>query len=232
MSDERELAEIHERYRRRSAFAPDRYSPFNPEALVRVQERQRVMLRLLRNVGLRSIAGLDVIEVGCGSGGNLLELIGFGADPTRLVGNELQADRIESVRERLPVAVRLHAGDATTLPLADASFDVVLQSTVFSSILDAGLRQRLAASMWRWLRPGGGVLWYDFTVNNPANRDVAGVPLRVVRELFPQGAMTVRRLTLAPPVARRVVAVHPSLYTVFSLLPPLRTHLLCWIKKP
>ena len=30
------------------------------------------------------------------------------------------------------------------------------------------------------LAPGGGVLWYDFTVNNPRNPDVRGVPMKRV----------------------------------------------------
>ena len=30
--------------------------------------------------------------------------------------------------------------------------------------------------MWAAVKPGGGVLWYDFTVDNPRNADVRGVP--------------------------------------------------------
>ena len=41
----------------------------------------------------------------------------------------------------------------------------------------------------------------------------------------------VRRVTLAPPLARAVCAVHPSLYTLFNALPLLRTHRLAWIAK-
>ena len=111
-------------------------------------------------------------------------------------------------------------------------FDIVCQSTVFSSILDDGLQQRLAAAMWRWVRPGGGVLWYDFTHNNPSNRDVRGMRLVRVRELFPSGDIRYRRVTLAPPIARRVGRIHPSLYTAFNAFPFLRTHVLCWIGKP
>jgi len=62
------------------------------------------------------------------------------------------------------------------------------------------------------VRPGGGVLWYDFTVNNPRNPDVRGVPIRRVRALFPQGRMQAQRVTLAPPIARAVTHVHASLY--------------------
>ena len=105
-------------------------------------------------------------------------------------------------------------------------------STVFSSLLDDAFRQRLAGAMWRWVKPGGGVLWYDFTVDNPKNSDVRGVPLASVRALFPEAEMQHRRLTLAPPLARAVCRVHPALYTVFNALPSLRTHVLCWLGKP
>jgi hypothetical protein len=103
---------------------------------------------------------------------------------------------------------------------------------VFSSLLDDAFQQRLAAAMWRWLKPGGGVLWYDFTVDNPRNRDVRGVPLARIRALFPEARVESRRVTLAPPLARAVCRVHPGLYTLCNVLPPLRTHLLCWLGKP
>ena len=112
-----------------------------------------------------------------------------------------------------------------------ASQEVVLVSTVFSSVLDPDFQQRLAAALWQWLRPGGAVLWYDFTYNNPRNPDVRGVPLPRVRELFPQSRITARRVTLAPPLARALVRVHPGLYGLFNSVPWLRTHILCWIEK-
>jgi len=103
---------------------------------------------------------------------------------------------------------------------------------VFSSLLDDRFQQALADRMWSWLRPGGGVLWYDFVVGNPSNPDVRGVPVRRLKALFPLGRFTIRRVTLAPPIARAVCRVHPSLYHVFNALPLLRTHVLAWIEKP
>ena len=75
------------------------------------------------------------------------------------------------------------------------------------------------------------MLWYDFTVNNPRNADVRGVPLGRVRALFPQGRVQSKRITLAPPIARAVTRVHPALYPVFNATPLLRTHALAWIAK-
>jgi hypothetical protein len=108
---------------------------------------------------------------------------------------------------------------------------VVLQSLVFSSILDDAFQAALARRMWQLVRPGGGVLWYDFVYDNPANPDVRGVPVRRVRELFPEAAIVIRRVTLAPPISRRVCRIHPAAYGVFNALPFLRTHVLCWLSK-
>lgn len=227
-----ELEQIRQRYARREALPADRYAPLQPDVQCRVHERQRAMAAMLRRQGWLDLAHRDVVEVGCGAGGNLLEMLQWGAAPERLAGIDLLEPRVQAARARLPAAVHLHAGDASTWPRADASADLVLQFTVFSSILDAAVQARLAQAMWRWLRPGGAVLWYDFTWDNPRNRDVRGLPLRRVRELFPQAVVHARRITLAPPLARRLCALHPALYPWANALPLLRTHVLAWLEKP
>lgn len=219
------------RYARRSGLA-DRYSLLRPEVWQMVQERQRAMIGLLVAHGMTDPASLRVVEVGCGAGGNLLELLRLGLQPQHLCGIELLPERAAAARAALPGALRIVEGDAAAQPLDAGSVDIVLQSTVFSSLLDDATQQRLAAAMWAWLRPGGGVLWYDFTFDNPRNPDVRGVPLARMRALFPQARVDARRVTLAPPLARLACRAHPSLYTLLNALPPLRTHVLAWIAKP
>ncbi len=220
-----ELDQIAERYARRDAG--DRYSLLRPEVWQMWQERQRELLRLLAARPGRP-ADWRAAEVGCGAGGNLLDLLRLGLQPAHLTGIELLPERLTAARSTLPEGVRLIAGDASAAEVAPGSQDLVLQSTVFSSILDDALQQRVADAMWRWLKPGGAVVWYDFTVNNPRNPDVRGVPLKRVRELFPKGGLTARRVTLAPPLARAL----PSAYALFNLVPWLRTHRLVLIEKP
>ncbi len=218
------------RYARRAA--PERYSFLQPDVWQSVQQRQRAMLALFVRAGWTSLADKRVLEVGCGAGGNLLELLRLGFAPEHMTGIELLPERFAQARHRLPAALRLIEGDAIVAPIAPGSQHLLLQSTVFSSLLDAATRAALAAAMWRWLAPGGAVLWYDFTVNNPRNPDVRGVPLAEVRALFPQPRIVARRVTLAPPLARAVCRVHPRLYPLFNAVPLLRTHVLAWLAKP
>jgi len=226
-----EVDAVRARYARR-AVADRRYHPLEPSVWCARLERERALLQLLAAQGWGDLSQRRVLEVGCGSGGNLLEWLRMGAAPEHLSGIELLSKRLAQARRALPAATTLIEGDALQVAIEPASQDVVMQSTVFSSLLDDAFQHSLADAMWRWTKPGGAVLWYDFTVNNPRNADVRGVPLARVRELFPLGHITTCRVTLAPPISRLVCRVHPAAYGLVNALPWLRTHVLCWIAKP
>jgi len=226
-----EVDAVRARYARR-AVVDRRYHPLEPSVWCARLERERALLELLAAQGWSDLSQRRVLEVGCGSGANLLEWLRLGCAPAHLSGIELLPERLAQARSALPAATTLIEGDALKASIEPASQDVVMQSTVFSSLLDDAFQHRLADAMWRWTKPGGAVLWYDFTVNNPRNTDVRGVPLARVRELFPHGRITTRRVTLAPPISRLVCRVHPAAYSLFNTLPWLRTHVLCWIAKP
>ncbi|MCZ8075967.1 MAG: class I SAM-dependent methyltransferase [Paucibacter sp.] len=227
-----ELDAIAQRYQRRAAAGlGDRYSLLRPEVWQMLQERQRALLRELA-VRPGAVADWRLTEVGCGAGGNLLEFLRLGLRPEHLQGVELLPERHAAAREFLPAALQLHLGDASAAAIEAQSQDLILQSTVFSSILSDSVQQAVAQAMWRWLKPGGAVLWYDFIVDNPRNADVRGVPLARVRALFPEAeAIRWQRLTLAPPLARWVCRLHPQAYSWFNSIPWLRTHVLAVIEK-
>jgi hypothetical protein len=151
-------------------------------------------------------------------------------NPARLVGNELLPARLADARRVLPAETRLIGGDASRLECG--TFDIVYQSTVFSSILNDAFQMKLAKRMWKMARPGGGVLWYDFCYDNPKNPDVRGVSMRRICELFPESSPVMRRVTLAPPISRFVTRFSTRFYPMLNALPFLRTHALCWIPKP
>jgi len=230
MASETDL--VAQRYALRASSGMDgRYTMLSPAVWLGVQERQRALIRLLSKHAAQPLSEMRVLEIGCGSGGNLLELLRMGFNPENLVANELLSDRVALARKNLPAACQVFEGDATKLDFEESSFDIVYQSTVFTSLLDDQFKQTLADKMWSWVKPGGGVIWYDFIYNNPKNTDVRGVPLDQIKKLFPDAEIFCKRVTLAPPISRRATKIHPSMYTLFNILPFLRTHVLCWIQK-
>ena len=223
---------VQARYAQRDAATDAaRYSLYaNAAAMQAQQERLRSMACIWSAHGWHSLAHRRLLEVGCGSGGNLLDLLRLGATPTQLTGIELLPERAAAARALLPNGVQLIEGDACAAPVADASQQAVLAFTVFSSLLDPAYRQQFARTLWRWVAPGGGVLVYDFVVNNPHNPDVRKVPPAELRTLFPDARLHALRLTLAPPLARRLPAV--LIAPAARLAPFLRTHRLTWAVKP
>lgn len=227
-----EVQKIAERYARRKQLPQDKlYDPLRPSVYLALQERQRAFIRCIKFAGLEPVKNRRVLEIGCGSGGNLIEFMQLGFRPENMVANELLEERAAVARHKLPAAIEVITGDASVLDLEENSFDIVLQSTVFTSILDEAFQHKLANKIWSLVKAGGGIMWYDFIFDNPRNPDVRGVPVSKIGALFPDARMKAWRVTLAPPVSRLVTKIHPGLYGVFSLCPWLRSHVLCWIQK-
>jgi ubiquinone/menaquinone biosynthesis C-methylase UbiE len=170
------------------------------------------------------------LEVGFGSQGWLGDLITWDVRENDLHGIELDSSRAKHAKEILPNA-DLRVGDATDLPWNDNSFRLVITSTVFTSILDSSVRELLASEITRVIAPGGALLWYDFAVNNPQNPNVRGVGRKELLRLFPRLGGRVKRVTLAPPLARLLVPRCFTLASLLECLPAFRTHLIAVLVK-
>jgi ubiquinone/menaquinone biosynthesis C-methylase UbiE len=208
-----------------------RYSWFSPGHLFIVQERERQLLALLRRRGFAPLATKKILEIGCGTGYWLREFIKWGARPENIVGVELLPDRVAEARKLCPASVKIHCGSATRLAFPDATFDLILQSTVFTSVLAPDTKRQIAAEMFRVLTRDGLILWYDFHVNNPWNPHVRGVKKREIRQLFPGCGIELQRLTLVPVLARWLVPRSWLLAYLLGKIPLLCTHYLGVIRK-
>jgi ubiquinone/menaquinone biosynthesis C-methylase UbiE len=207
----------------------DNLSRFSLAALMALQERERYFLEELARRG-SDMADLDCLDVGCGGGGQLARLVAYGADPGRLHGIDIGDDAVAAARARLPLC-DLVTGDASELPFATDSMDVVLQQTMLSSILDEEVRRRTAAEMVRVCRQSGLIVSYDF-ITNPTNPDTRGVTAGEMHRLFPECQIRVRGLTLAPPIARRIAPRSRRVAAALGSVPILRTHLIAFISPP
>ncbi|MGK7869427.1 class I SAM-dependent methyltransferase [Falsiroseomonas sp. E2-1-a20] len=121
---------------------------------------ERLSLELLALAGIAP--GMRVLDAGCGFGGTLacleermhpLDLVGLNIDPRQL------ARAAGLVHPRPGTTIAFTAGDACTLPFADASFDRVL---AVECIFHFPSRAAFLAEVRRVLRPGGVLVLSDF----------------------------------------------------------------------
>lgn len=232
MTDRAEQERINQVYRNwHGGAALARYAWHRPEVVRQTAARSRVLSALLPLTVGRDLSAVRALDVGCGGGGFLRQLIDWGATPAHLAGTELQADRLEQARARTAPGVRWHLGGLDAF--ADDSVDLVSAHTVFSSILDEDLRRALAAEMWRVLRPGGWTMIFDFRYSNPRNAQVRKVTDVELLRFWPADRRHYRSLVLAPPVSRAMAAL-PWLLpeTLATLIPALRSHFIYMARKP
>ncbi|MCP4351172.1 MAG: class I SAM-dependent methyltransferase [Desulfobacterales bacterium] len=179
------------------------------------------LLNALIKEGFTDLSDKKIIDIGCGGGAFLRNLMKYGAEPENLYGVDLLENRIE-VAMRLSPNINFWRGDARRIPYE--GFDIVDQFTVFTSVKSKEMKQDIAKEMLRILKPGGIIIWYDYIWNNPKNTDVQGIKKKEIYHLFQNCNITTHRVTLAPFLTRRVAPVSYILCLISEHIPFLCTH--------
>jgi demethylmenaquinone methyltransferase/2-methoxy-6-polyprenyl-1,4-benzoquinol methylase len=141
--------------------------------------------RYWRREVLRAIGagpGQTVLDLAAGTGTSALPFARAGA---RVVASDFSLGMLAEGRRRYP-ELALVAGDATTLPFGDDTFDAVTISFGLRNVVDI---DAALAEMHRITRPGGRLVVCEFS--HPTWR-----PFRTVYEEYLMRAL--------PPIARRV----------------------------
>ncbi len=188
-----------------------------------VNEREAVYTKVLHDWHGKDLRGVTFLEIGAGEGTNIPLFYKLGLSRSDIWLNELLEDRIRVLKSKYS-ETNILPGNALDLKFRE-KFDIVFQSTVFSSIFDFGFKQALASKMIEFLKPGGLMLWYDFIYDNPFNRDVKGITLKEIKSLFPDITINFSRVTLAPPLGRKL---GKNVKWVNKFIPILRTHVVAW----
>ncbi len=224
------LRQVYQQYTDRG-FRHSKWSSANPGNRAIQGERERKTLELLQRTGFFPLAGRRILDVGCGTGEQLGMFEDWGASPEGLFGVDLMPERIRAAQQNFP-GITFQLANAESLPFPDGFFNLVATFTVFTSILNREMTANICGEISRVLAPGGGVLWYDFRVNNPFNKHVRGVSRKRIGTLFPGFRVALETVSLLPPLARRLGGLTDRLYQPLGSLPFLRTHLLGLLTKP
>lgn len=212
-------------------FAKSKWSPSNPGNQAIDDECNLTLRELLRKTGFLPLTERRLLDVGCGSGARLAIFQDMGARPSNLVGIDLIPERVNAARDRHP-EITFKLANAESLPFADNSFELVAVFTVFSSILNRQMAANVSREISRVLNAGGGVIWYDFRVRSPMNRNVRALPRHQIQEIFPGYKCDLKTVSLLPPLARRLGRLTGLLYPLLNSVPFLRSHYLGILTKP
>lgn len=165
-----------------------------------------------------------VLDVGCGSGGDLFHLLRLGFDPANIIGIDIREQGIARARRLYP-QIRFVVGDASAMDFADGSFELVWESTMFATLVDPMLSAQIAREMVRVCRPGGYLLLVDWRTPKPWAPEYRPLRRSRMRYLFDVGGATrlvgTFRGALVPPVGRLLSKWLPSAYFPLAALCPL-----------
>lgn len=225
-----ELEKIVQSYERRKRLNPVLYSYFDEGNLFIIQSRERQVVRIIKKYVGTELNCKRILDVGCGTGGELRNFLKYGARPENLYGIDLLKERIEQAKKINP-NINFVCADAQTLPFPDNFFDIVMQFTMFTSILSENMKQNVAREMLRVVRRDGIILWYDFMYDNPKNPDVKGVKKKEIFSLFPNCEFDITKLTLAPFIARKLACVSWLFCYLMEKIQLFNTHYLVVIRK-
>ncbi|MCG0278571.1 MAG: class I SAM-dependent methyltransferase [Thermanaeromonas sp.] len=96
--------------------------------------------------------GLEILDVGCGTGNLSLELARMGVRVTGIDISQPMLDKARFKAEREGLTVKFVLADARKLPFGDETFDAVVSVTALEFVPD--LREALEEA-YRVLKPGG-----------------------------------------------------------------------------
>jgi SAM-dependent methyltransferase len=113
------------------------------------EERYETYPWLYEAAEFRDHPGQDVLEIGCGTGCDLLQFAKHGA---RAVGIDITSEHLRLARSRVGGMAEILYGDARSLPFRGRSFDYVFSHGVLHHIEEP---RKVVGEIFRVLRPGG-----------------------------------------------------------------------------
>lgn len=106
--------------------------------------KRKEFLKLLNEVDFK---GQNVLEIGHGPGGNLVEV--FKHQPERLSGVDISETMIALAKNKIDPSIQIQKINGTKLPFEDQEFDIVFTATVLQHNTDETMLKSLIEEMAR-----------------------------------------------------------------------------------
>lgn len=150
---------------------------------------KKSLLHALRaqNISYEQMQSLQVLEIGCGWGRNLHFFSEIGVPCSNLTGIDIIEHNLQLARKINPLIQYIN-GNAVEYNFNEKKFDIIIAHTVFSSILEPELHQKIIEVAINLLSHQGLFLIYDilpeYKTSATESRD--GKPLEYIRGVHPE----------------------------------------------
>ncbi len=141
---------------------------------------------MLDNIDLK---GKNVLEVGCGPGGNLNEILKY--HPATLTGADISATMVGIAKENVDKKVEIVKTDGKTLPFENDSFDIVITVTVLQHNTDENMMSNLISEMCRVSK--NQVVIFERIESEVIGDDLCkGRPIEYYNKFFKEGGFNLK----------------------------------------
>src|SRR5438093_4734827 len=139
----------------RAYFSNPYYKKIWPGAAARfeLEHKWDEIVRVLAEEGV-DVTTARVLDLGAGGGSDCDRFRRLGFNPDRIIAVDLLGEFAQGARTSYAWLSSVQA-DASRLPFRGGSFDLVYQSTMVSSVLDAAWRKQILEEVRRVLAPKG-----------------------------------------------------------------------------
>jgi len=194
----------------------------NSGVLYQMLARDASFITALRSIDL-DINGCRILDVGCGAGGSIVDLIRLGIKPHNIFGIDILEERVLEARGRFP-NVNWICCDARNTDFSNEEFDLVTESTMFTQITESNAALEIAEEMIRVTKKYGYIILTDWRYSSPMRPEYKGLSQKRIHRLFEVGTRTevccICGGALMPPVGRFLSSRCPYLYfTIAGIVP-------------
>ncbi len=165
-----------------------------------------------------------VLDVGCGSGGDLFNLLRLSYNSSNITGIDILNERILEAKSVLSNS-EFYNMDASVMQFGDNAFHLVFESTMFATLTDDLLSERIAKEMVRVCAKGGYIMLIDWKTPNPFSKEYKALDKFRLNQLFLHDKnlelVGIYKGALVPPLGRFLSKYLQSLYFLVQRLFPI-----------